>query len=286
MSGAAGRKVRRLALLLALAAGAAPLLAQAPPERATAVPTEAPTPDPAEEPAEQLVAGLSQDAVSITTSFTGSEILIYGAIKRNAPAPAGPDLGVIVTVEGPSQSVTVRRKERVGGIWVNTDSLQIGAAPDFYVVATSGRLDLMLDRDEDVRFRISPSLAMRAFAGPVDIPDATDFTAALLRLRTESDRYRIDQGSVRIVDQTLFRADVRLPSNLIEGEYKTRIFLLRDGRVIDVHRAPIEVRKVGLERWLYHLALFRPFWYGLMSLAIAMAAGWAASAAFRAIQRK
>ncbi|WP_273500490.1 TIGR02186 family protein [Paracoccus sphaerophysae] len=54
--------------------------------------------------------------------------------------------------------------------------------------------------------------------------------------------------------------------------------------MIDSDQAPIWVRKVGLERWLYRLAMERPSRYGLMSVAIAMAAGWLASAAFRAIR--
>ncbi len=232
-----------------------------------------------------MVAGLSQDAVSITTNFVGSQILIYGAIKRETPVPPGPPLGVIVTVEGPSQPVKVRRKERLFGIWMNTQALTVAAAPDFYVVATSEPLEQMLSPADDTIFRISIPLAVRAFAGPIEVADTTRFTGALLRLRKASGRYRLDEGNVRIVDQTLFRADVTLPANLIEGEYKTSIFLVRDGRVVSAYRAPIKVEKVGLERWLYRLALDRPFWYGLLSLAIAVVAGWAASAAFRTLKR-
>ena len=109
--------------------------------------------------------------------------------------------------------------------------------------------------------------------------------AALVRLREANDLYRLDDGAVLLAEQTLFRADVRLPANLIEGFYATRIFLVRDGKVIDTFRAPIEVRKVGLERWLYRLALHQPFVYGFMSLAIAVFAGWGASAAFRQLRR-
>ena len=243
-------------------------------------------PENADEPPEQVVAGLSSDAVAITASFDGSDILIYGAIKRETPIPDGPPLQVIVTVEGPSQALTVRRKARRLGIWVNTETVRIGAAPSFYVVASSGPLKAILDPGYDTRFRISVPLAMRAFAGEDDVEDPTPFTEALIRLREGAGVYRLDEGSVRVVEQTLFRADVQLPANLIEGEYKTRIFLLRDGKVVDVHRAPIEVRKVGLERWLYRLAFDHPFLYGLMSLAVAVAAGWGASELFRIIRRK
>lgn len=279
------------ALLLACAplagaevtAGATPDAAPAPsaaPAAAAAAPdTPADTP-----PTERIVTGLSQDAVSINTSFTGSEILIYGAIRRDAPPAGGQPLGIIVTIEGPSQQVTVRRKERVLGVWVNTRAVRIAAAPDFYAVATSGRLPLMLDRDEDVRHRISPALAIRALSG-TGTEDATPFTAALLNLRTQAGRYRVDEGRVSILDDTLFRADVQMPSNLVEGDYRARIFLVRGGKVIDTDQAPIHVHKVGLERWVYQLSRERPFWYGILSLGFAVIAGWGASAAFRAVRR-
>ncbi|WP_369015022.1 TIGR02186 family protein [Escherichia coli] len=40
-----------------------------------------------------------------------------------------------------------------------------------------------------------------------------------------------------------------------------------------------------MERWVYRLSLERPLWYGLLSLALAVAAGWGASAGFRALRR-
>ncbi|WP_425496096.1 TIGR02186 family protein [Paracoccus aestuariivivens] len=236
--------------------------------------------------AEQIVADLSRDDVDITTSFDGSDIIIYGAIKREQPIPQDAPLDVIVTVEGPARAVTVRHKERRLGIWVNTGKVSVASAPNFYVVATTRPLAKILYQDEDYRFRISVPLAIRAFSGAAEVDDVVPYTEALVRLREANDLYRLDDGAVTLAEQTLFRADVRLPANLIEGLYATRIFLLRDGRVIDTFRAPIEVRKVGLERWLYRLALEKPFLYGIMSLALAIAAGWGASAAFRQLQRR
>ncbi|MGR3749879.1 TIGR02186 family protein [Paracoccus sp. R12_2] len=236
-------------------------------------------------PTEQVVAGLSRNSVAITASFDGSEILIYGAIKRETPIPPGPPLEVVVTLEAPTQALTVWQKERKLGIWLNAESVEVGAAPGFYAVATSGPLDQILSPEWDSRYRISLPLALRAFGGGLNVEDAVPYTEALIRIREANGLYRLDEGSVKLVDQTLFRADIRLPANLIEGDYKTRIFLLRDGEVVDVYRAPIEVRKVGLERWLYRLAFDQPLVYGLMSLAVAVAAGWGASAAFRRLRR-
>ncbi|WBU65092.1 TIGR02186 family protein [Paracoccus aerodenitrificans] len=257
-----------------------PIMSFPSPESTRGEPPERP-----HESAEQVVAGISSDAVSITTSFDGSEIIIFGAVRRETPIPMTGPLNVIVTVEGPSRSVTVRRKQRKLGIWVNTESVVVGAAPSFYSVASTGTLGLILDEDEDARYRISIPTAMRAFARPVDVEDPVDFTEAMIVSRIADGTYRLKQNAVRLVEDTLFRADFRLPANLVEGSYKTRIFLVRQGRVIDSYSAPLEVRKVGLERWLYRLAFDRPFAYGLMSLLIAAFAGWGASAAFRALQR-
>ncbi len=235
---------------------------------------------------ERLVAGLSTDAVGITAAFDGSDILIYGAVAREAPLPPGPPLQIIVTVEGPSENLTIRKKNRVLGIWVNTQSVSVGAAPGFYAVSTSAPLDEILLPSEDTRFRISVPLAMRALGEAQGVDDVTPFTEALIRLKSRDARYRLDEGNVHVVEQTLFRADVALPAQLVEGDYRARVFLLREGRVLDVQRAAIAVQKVGLERWLYRLALDKPFQYGILSLVLAVAAGWGASAAFAFIRRK
>lgn len=232
---------------------------------------------------ERVVAGVSHADVDITTNFDGSDIIIYGAVRRESPIPEGP-LDVIVAVQGPSKSVTVRRKARRFGVWMNTESVSIGSAPDFYVVTTSRPLHLILPPEVDAVYRVSIPQAIRAFAGELTVSDAVPFTEALLHLREQAGLYRLDDGAVRLVEETLFRADIRMPANLLEGVYSTRIMLLRNGQVVDTFRAPIEVRKVGLERWLYRLALELPFIYGIMSLAIAIAAGWAASLAFRALR--
>ena len=274
--------IRRAALILLLTA--LPGFAQAPAPAQAPTPSAAPT-DAPPEPPEQIVAGLSHEDIDITTNFDGSEIIIYGAVKREIPIPRDEPLDVVVAVAGPSEAVTVRHKERTLGIWINTGRVSIGAAPSFYVVASTRPLHLILSPEEDQRNRISVPLAMRSFAGPLDVEDAVPYTEALIRLREADGLYRLDNGAVRLAEQTLFRADVRLPANLIEGAYSARIFLLRGGKVIDTFRAPIEVRKVGLERWLYRLALEEPFVYGIMSLAIAIAAGWGASEAFRQFRR-
>lgn len=231
--------------------------------------------------AEEVVAGLSQTRVSITANFDGSEILVFGAIKRDAPPPEGPPLEVIVTVTGPQAPVDVRRKSRVFGIWINTDAVEVDAAPRFYAIATTGPLFDILSHTEDLRHRISIPRAIRSVGAPPEVESAAAFTDALIRLRRVSGHYGIEAGDVELNEETLFQTSFELPANLTEGVYSVRMFLTRGRQVVDVQSAAIEVQKVGLERLLYTMAYDRPWLYGLLALAIAAGAGWGASAAFR-----
>lgn len=234
---------------------------------------------------EEVVAGLSQNRVSITANFDGSEILIFGAVKREAPIPSEPGpLQVVVAVAGPSEPVTVRRKARRYGIWVNTDAVEIDLAPSFYAVATSGPFGDVLKDIEDLRYKVSIPRAIRSVGAPMNIEHAETFTEALIRIRTRDDLYQVRESTVSVTEETLFGTSVALPANLTEGDYTARIFLTRGGNVIDVHEKVINVQKVGLERFLFNLAHERPLIYGIMSLTIAIMAGWSASALFRYIR--
>lgn len=235
--------------------------------------------------AEEVVLGLSSDTVSINTNFDGSEILVFGAVKRDGPVPEEPPLQVIVTVAGPSEGKTIRRKEKRFGIWVNTDAVEIDSAPSFYAVSTSAPLGQSLSDTEDLRHRISIPRAIRSVDAPDTIENSETFTDALIRIRSRTNQYQLNEGTVNVDEQTLFRTTIQLPAALTEGDYATRIFLTRGGAVVSRYDTSIFVRKVGMERWLFALSRERAFLYGLMSLAIAIAAGWGASAAFGLLRR-
>lgn len=235
-------------------------------------------------PQEEVVLGLSQTSVSITANFDGSEILIFGAIKRETPIPDGPPLEVLVTVAGPSQPITVRRKDRRYGIWVNTDAVEVDAAPSFYAIATSAPWSQSITAVEDLRHRVSIPRAIRSVGAPMSVRDSQSFTEALIRIRTRNGLYQLREESVQLREQTLFDTAIAMPANLTEGAYRARILLTRGGNVVSQYETVIDVQKVGLEHWLFNLSRQQPLIYGLLSVAMAIVAGWGASAAFRVLR--
>ncbi|MGB0497386.1 MAG: TIGR02186 family protein [Rubricella sp.] len=236
--------------------------------------------------AEQVIADLSQNQVSITTSFEGSDIFVYGAIARTAPVPedAGP-LDVIVEIVGPSAPVTVRRKERVAGIWVNTDAVEVDRAPHFIALASTRPIPEILSFPSALRHRIGYEHVVR-FTNPYqDVADAQSFREAIIRIREREGLYRSLPGAVRLTEETLFSTRVDLPANLVEGDYRARVFLLREGEVRSIHQSAIRVEKSGLERWIFDLAHQQPLVYGLGSIFVALVAGWLAAQVFAVFRR-
>lgn len=234
--------------------------------------------------AETVVSGLSQNRVSITANFDGSEILVFAAVARDAPVPPG-QLDVIVTIEGPAGPVIVRRKARRLGIWVNVDAVEIDRAPSFYAIATTAPLRDILSETENLRHRISIGQAVRTVGASGQADDPPAFSEALIRLRRSNGAYLVQDGGVTLDRDTLIRADVRLPANLTEGQFRARIFLVRGGQVVGFEETAIEVQKTGIERFLYRLALDQPLIYGILSLSLAILAGWLASAGFTWLRR-
>ncbi|MEL7464252.1 MAG: TIGR02186 family protein [Pseudomonadota bacterium] len=235
---------------------------------------------------ERIIASLSQKSVGITTDFDGSQIFVFGAIERDRLADErDEELDVIIAITGPDQRVILRKKDRRFGIWVNAESVEIDAAPSFYAVASSGPLQGILSETSDLRHRITIDKAIRLVGEAGKVANPGEFSEAIVRIRRDKGIYFEDIGGVEIISGTLFQTTVDLPANLVEGDYQAKVFLLRGGRVVDDFATKIEVRKVGLERWLYNLAHEHSLLYGLFSIFVALLAGWGASEVFRQLRR-
>ena len=231
---------------------------------------------------ESFVTGMSTDNIMLTANFTGSEVLVFGAIRRFAPIPAGQaPLDIVITLSGPPRTEIVRRKERRFGIWVNTEGVRVRQAPTYYAIATTKPLAEILSETERLRHQIGLDQAVRRVGAHSTLTDTSEFTEAMVRLRLENGLFERSEGGVTLAEETLFQARFQLPTNVSEGVYATRFFLVRNRQVISIGETEITVEKAGIERWLFNLSQDRPLAYGLLSVAIALAAGWTAATAFR-----
>lgn len=231
---------------------------------------------------EYITSGVSQPSISITANFSGEEILIYGAIERSRlleEEEPGPD--VILVVEGPPEPILVRHKKRVAGIWVNRHASLITGAPSFYLLGSTAPLEDILDPHGIEIHDIGPGQAVLSPGSTEEGEDPEDYRLAAIRIKEASGLYQVNPGSVRVIGKSLFESRVELPSNITEGDYRVTLMLVRDRFVLDSHTEIIPVRRTGLERFIYRLAQDEPHTYGLLSIFVAILAGWLAAEGFR-----
>jgi uncharacterized protein (TIGR02186 family) len=223
--------------------------------------------------AEALVADLSNHLIAITTGFTGTDLLLFGATD-------GPG-DVVAVIRGPTGRAIVRRMGRLFGIWVNRDSVDFDEVPSFYAIASSRPLGQLLTAETAQRYGIG--LANLGVQPPDDaVPAETaDMLAALTRIKIRENLFRPEPGKVTFLGGQLFRADFHFPANVPTGSYLVQVLLLRDGKVASAQTTPLIVSKVGVGADVYQFAHRHAAAYGVLAIVIALFAGWMAHLAFR-----
>jgi uncharacterized protein (TIGR02186 family) len=250
----------------------------APPVQAEPAPQQAPAPI-----VESIQIGLSTDRISITSDFSGADLTIFGALDNADPLINRQGrYDVIVVLEGPMRPTVVRKKERVLGVWINTDSETFVSAPSSYSVATTRALQDITDQNN---FRQLALGTENIYIAPMDRSGdplkIQEFETALRGLKRSSGLYSENISGVRFLTQSLFRASLRLAPNVPVGTHKARAFLFKNGIFVKESSAQLAIQKAGFEQSLFRFANNNGFAYGVISVLLAIVTGWLGRVIFR-----
>ena len=221
-----------------------------------------------------LVTDLSDHLISITSSFSGTDLLLFGAVD------GGPG-DIVVVVRGPELPVVMRRKDRVAGIWVNRVSEEFKGVPAYYAMASNRVLrDIASDT---LLARLQIGLDNLRFEPADDLSDAElqIFSDAIVRAKLREGLYRLEIAKVNFLGEKLFRTRIQFPANVPVGNYIVQVYLMRDGRVVGAQTTPLFIKKFGIERAIFDFAHNQPIIYGIAAVVLALLAGWAAGVIFR-----
>ncbi len=226
-----------------------------------------------------LVTDISSHLISVTSDFTGTELLLFGATTLDMDFGSLGHGDVIVVVRGPNENVVVRRKDRIAGIWVNKDSVQFENVPSFYaLVSTRPVLEVTSDTVL-TQLRIGPERLQ--FKSNVDAAEKLPFQEAIVRKKTEEDLYSDKESAVTFLGDTLFRTTIEFPANVPVGNYTAEFYLFQNGELLSAQTSPLFIKKSGLGRTIFDFAQDYPALYGIAAIIVALFAGWLASAIFR-----
>lgn len=224
-----------------------------------------------------LVPEVSQHEIEVRQGFTGTELLLFGAILDPAGRAAAQDYDVIVVLQGPSQPIRLREKERFGGIWINAASTDYRSAPSFFAVASTRPIDRIVDERTAAIYEFGTRYIQLSPSGVIEPDEQSRFSAGLVDLRSRQELYQEDIGGVSVSERVLYQARISLPSNVVTGTYTAETFAVRQGRVIASALSEVEVKKVGFERFIADTAQDHAVLYGLVAVLMSVGMGWASS---------
>jgi uncharacterized protein (TIGR02186 family) len=231
--------------------------------------------------ADDLVSGLSQDQIQITSNYAGSDIVVFGDIESAGSAPATGARDIVVAVRGPDADFAVRRKARIAGIWINRDKISLYRMPGYYYIASTRPLVKIAPGSTLAQYQLGLSHVAPHRESTRSWKKGEPFRLAAIRLRERQKLYAEAPAGVEFLGYSLFRVHVPIPASAPRGEYTVQVYLFRDGAIASAQTTPLFVDQIGLERRLYTVAHERPFDYGLATVAMAMLLGWGSSFLFR-----
>ena len=234
---------------------------------------------------EHLVVALSTYQVKINSSFVGTDLVLFGSVERDdQSATRAAPYDIVVRVVGPPDTEVTRRKDRVLGIWINTESRVFLDAPGFVAVLSNRPFNEIAGPEVLKRYRIGLENMVfpQVISGDIgDVPYNDPFRMAFLRINREQRLYREVNDAVTFLTPTLFRTAVRVPANVPVGDYQVDVSLFADGVMLSTSRSGIDIQKVGFEQFIASSAHDHGVLYGLATAGLALLTGWFASVVFR-----
>ena len=228
-----------------------------------------------------LVPDISARQVQIRYSFTGAQLLLFGAVVYPGGRPPDRKVDIAVVLRGPVQPILLREKEKIGGIWMNADSNRFRSAPSFYAVASSAPIADLLDERTAAIYELGVHNLQLSPGGGALPEKERRFEAGLLDLRERRNLYQENPRGVEISGGVLYRAAITIPSQVPVGTYTAETFLIDRHKVIAAATRDIQINKSGFERYVALAARRHRFMYGLTCVLLSLGLGWAAAAAFR-----
>jgi uncharacterized protein (TIGR02186 family) len=235
--------------------------------------------------AERLIVSVSNHRVTVTPNYSGEELVLFGAVEKDASAPAARTAyDLVVTVSGPRADMVTRRKERKFGIWINTDYRQFLQVPAYLAIFSNRPFDAIAAPDVQRRQQLGLNnvlLTQRVGPDYADVVPNDAFRSAFIRLRSEQGLYREATSAVTFLTPTLFRTSIPLPAEVPIGTYNVDIKLFSEGSLTAHTETAFEIVKVGFEQFVANSARQNGLIYGLATVCMALMSGWAASIVFR-----
>ncbi len=235
-------------------------------------------------PRESVHADVSTRRIAVTSTFSGTGIIVFGAVDNSRQASAESGLyDVVIVISGAPTRLVARKKSNVGGLWINTSSTSFTSVPSYYAIASTRPLDEIASDDvlksSGIGFDFVPMTFHRS-ARALNADEIKEWRDAVVRLKQRDRLYQHDEYGVAFVGRSLFRSAFDMPATVTVGTFETRVYRFREGELLSSYATKLDLEREGLENFVHRFAFDHSFLYGVFTVLIAVGAGMLASYVF------
>jgi uncharacterized protein (TIGR02186 family) len=220
-------------------------------------------------PSEQVRVRVTPAVVEMGTFYGGAKVKVEGI--------AGLGNKVVIVVRGSGASEVFNKVGRVGPIWVNTGKVTISEVPSVLLIFSSEPVSACLNRAALDSYQLDSDALRRQMRIETKVPDQ-DIARDFLMLKAKRGIYRLAGGGIQtrapIQDGLPYSLEFYLPKSVAPGIYRVSALECRNGEVAENSEVNLRVVEVGFPALVVRLAMQRPATYGLISVVIAMLAGF------------
>ena len=216
---------------------------------------------------ENLVTDMSENIVEISSTFLGAKILLFGAYDGQK------NDDIIVIVSGPKGKIKINKKEKKFGIWMTSENIIFSNVPKYYYIASNRKISEITSKSEIIKNGLNFK-NLNIINPNLDKSENNVWYEALIRNMKKRKFWKIDENSIKLNKNTLFRKTLTLPSNVTTGIYDVRILHYRSGKLFSQEISKIKVGKTGISANIYNAAQNYSAIYGIIAVMIALFVGW------------
>lgn len=192
---------------------------------------------------QSLLTELQTGHVDVTMTFTGQDILIYGALFKPGD--------VIIKVTSPDVSVALSHKKAIGPFWLDSGKITVRHTPGLFYLLSSRALDKIMPSAEQQKYGLQlPAALSKAKVDAAAADKMGDWQTAFLKLKQDGGLFRQLPHAVKLMEKRLFSATIQLPANIPLGTYHLDTYLVQNGHVISHQTRNLVVNQVQLEHWV------------------------------------
>lgn len=229
--------------------------------------------------AAELTVVANHDHISIDFFYHGSTVSVKGVTD--------PGTDVIIKIASPAGHESLKQKGKVGRVlWMNTGTLSFEHAPAFYEIFSSNPVDELLSKEEQIRHALGyAGLKEHIVLDPVkDNAERQQWLEQFIRFKEAHQLYRMSSGGITFAEKDGHNGYYILtewPYQAKPGDYTVTAYAVKEGKVVDSAETTVRVDQAGIVKFLSNMARNNAAFYGLISIIIALSAGFGVGLVFR-----